>query len=156
MSVETAESAPDFTALSSNGKPFRLSDFRGKWIVLYFYPKDDTPGCTKEACGFRDNFRRLEALNAVVFGCSPDELKVHDRFIAKYDLPFTLLSDPGHEIALGYDVWKEKNMYGRKIMGIERSTFLIDPKGNVHRVWRKVKVDGHVDDVLDEIRAASA
>lgn len=156
MALEEMQVAPDFTAESSLGKPITLSALRGKWVILYFYPKDDTPGCTREACGFRDSHRRLEALNTVVLGCSPDDLKAHDKFIAKYDLPFTLLSDGDHEVANAYGVWREKNMYGRKIMGIERTTFLISPDGQIHRIWRKVKVEGHVDEVLDEIRAVEA
>lgn len=154
MTLDVDQPAPDFEAASSNGRPVRLRELRGKWVVLYFYPKDDTPGCTREACGFRDSFRRFEAVNATILGCSPDDQKAHDRFISKYDLPFTLLSDPDRAIAQAYGVWKEKTMYGKKIMGIERSTFLINPEGNIHRIWRRVKVDGHVDEVLDEIRAA--
>lgn len=123
MTVEEGQIAPDFTLQASNGKPFTLSDQRGKWVVLYFYPKDDTPGCTREACSFRDHIKQLESLGAVVVGVSPDDLRSHDRFVTKYQLPFLLLSDPDHEVAQLYDVWREKNMYGRKIFGIQRSTF---------------------------------
>ena len=125
-------------------------------MVLYFYPKDDTPGCTKEACDFRDNFRRLKPLGAEVFGISPDEMKSHVKFIDKFELPFTLLADEDHAVAEKYGTWKEKNMYGRKYMGIERSTFLIDPNGRISRIWRKVKVEGHVDEILKEIESQRA
>ena len=156
MGVDVGKAAPSFSLEASNGKKVKLADFAGKWVVLYFYPKDDTPSCTREACSFRDNHKRLEALGAVVLGVSGDDLKSHDKFVHKYDLPFLLLSDPDHAVADKYGVWKEKNMYGRKVMGIERSTFLIDPKGWVVRAWRKVKVEGHVDEILDEVRAANA
>lgn len=156
MAVDAGKAAPAFSLEASNGKTVKLADLAGKWVVLYFYPKDDTPGCTREACSFRDNYKRLEALGAVVLGVSGDDLKSHDKFVHKYDLPFLLLSDPDHAVATKYGVWKEKNMYGRKVMGIERSTFLIDPEGRIVRVWRKVKVEGHVDEILDELRAANA
>ncbi len=156
MAVEELAEAPDFVAIASDGKPVRLQDFRGKWVVLYFYPKDDTPGCTREACSFRDGIRRIQAMNAVVLGVSPDGVKSHDKFKTKYNLPFPLLADEDHKLSQDYGVWKEKTMYGRKLMGIERSTFLIDPDGRIHRSWRKVKVDGHADEVLDELRATNA
>ena len=156
MTVSVGSEAPDFKLDASTGKKVALKDLRGKWVVLYFYPKDDTPGCTREACSFRDNHKRLEALGAVVLGVSPDDLKAHDKFIAKYDLPFTLLADPDHTVSQKYGVWVEKNMYGKKIMGIERSTFLINPEGVVHKAWRKVKVEAHVDEVMDELKAAGA
>ena len=152
MTVEEGQVAPDFTLMASNGKPLRLSDLRGKWVVLYFYPKDDTPGCTREACSFRDYSKQFESLGAVVVGVSPDDLRSHDRFITKYELPFLLLSDPDHEVAELYGVWREKNMYGRKIMGIQRSTFLISPNGLIHKGWLKVKVEHHADEVLDELK----
>ena len=156
MTVSEGREAPDFKLDASTGKKVALKDLWGKWVVLYFYPKDDTPGCTREACSFRDNHKRLEALGAVVLGVSPDDLKAHDKFIAKYDLPFTLLADPEHTVSQDYGVWIEKNMYGKKIMGIERSTFLINPEGVVHKVWRKVKVEAHVDEVMDELKAVGA
>ena len=154
MSVAEGQAAPDFRLDASTGKKVSLKDLRGGWVVLYFYPKDDTPGCTREACAFRDNHKRLEALGATVLGVSPDDLKAHDKFITKHDLPFTLLADPDHTAATKYGVWKEKNMYGKKIMGIERSTFLINPEGVLHKVWRKVKVEAHVDEVMDELKVA--
>ena len=156
MTVSVGSEAPDFKLDASTGKKVALKDLRGNWVVLYFTPKDDTPGCTREACSFRDNHKRLEALGAVVLGVSPDDLKAHDKFIAKYDLPFTLLADPDHTVSQKYGVWVEKNMYGKKIMGIERSTFLINPEGVVHKAWRKVKVEAHVDEVMDELKAAGA
>ena len=156
MKVEEGKAAPDFALQASTGKTVKLSDYRGKWVVLYFYPKDDTPGCTREACSFRDSHKKIESQNAVVLGCSPDDLKSHDKFITKYDLPFVLLADGDHKVAGAYDVWKQKNMYGKQVMGIERSTFLIDPEGKLHKSWRKVKVEAHVDEILDELRAANA
>ena len=118
MTLEPGTIAPAFSARSSTGSSISLSDYLGKWVILYFYPKDDTPGCTREACFFRDNHKKLKSLKAVVLGCSPDDLKSHDKFITKYDLPFILLSDPDHAIAEDYGVWKEINMYGKKIKGI--------------------------------------
>jgi len=152
MSPESDYAAPEFSASSSNGSILSLSDLRGQWVILYFYPKDDTPGCTKEACGFRDSFTRLAGMGAVVIGCSPDDLKAHDKFITKYDLPFVLISDPDHRVAEAYGVWKEKNMYGKKIMGIERTTLLISPEGNIKKAWKRVKVEGHVDEIIDELQ----
>ncbi len=156
MELGSGQPAPEFQAEASTGHRVSLKDFRGKWVILYFYPKNDTPGCTREACGFRDKQAKVTGLNAVVLGCSPDDLKSHDKFISKYNLPYILLSDQDHSIAEAYGVWKEKNMYGRKIMGIERTTFLIDPEGNIARVWRRVKVDGLVDEVIDELKVAVA
>lgn len=150
--VKEGERAPDFELPSwPEGKPVRLSDFRGKWVVLYFYPKDMTSGCTKEACQFRDLHPQFEKVSAVVLGVSKDSLKSHQKFAEKYNLPFRLLSDENAGVAQAYGVWVEKSMYGRKYMGMERSTFLIDPEGIVRRVWRKVKVDGHADEVLKAI-----
>lgn len=146
--LKTGDKAPDFTAETDGGETVRLKDFRGKKVVLYFYPKDNTPGCTTEACEFRDNSKELDARNAVVLGVSPDSVKSHDKFKAKFELPFPLVSDPEHEIAEAYGVWQEKSMYGKKYMGIVRSTFLIDEKGVVQEVWEKVKVKGHVAEVV--------
>ncbi len=156
MTVSEGKAAPDFKLDASTGNKVALKDLLGKWVVVYFYPKDDTPGCTREACAFRDNHKRLESLGAVVLGVSPDDLKAHDKFISKYDLPFTLLADPDHAVADKYGVWQEKNMYGKKVMGIVRSTFLINPEGKIHKAWRKVKVEAHVDEVMDELKAAQA
>ncbi len=130
-----------------NEKEYSLEDFKGKRVVLYFYPKDNTSGCTQEACNFRDNINRLTA-KAEVIGVSPDSIKSHQKFREKQDLNFILLSDTEHKLAEEFEVWKEKSMYGRKYMGIERSTFVISPDGNIEKEWRKVKVNGHVDEVL--------
>ena len=146
--LSTGDPAPDFTLSDADGNPVSLSDFKGQKVVLYFYPKDDTPGCTKEACGFRDAQDDYMEANAVVIGVSPDSEKSHQRFREKYDLPFLLLADPERQAIEGYDVWKEKNMYGKKYMGVERSTFIIDEDGILLEILRKVKVDGHVQSVL--------
>jgi len=146
--LSIGDPAPDFTLSDADGNPVSLSDFKGQKVVLYFYPKDDTPGCTKEACGFRDAQDDYMEANAVVIGVSPDSEKSHQRFRDKYDLPFLLLADPERQAIEGYDVWKEKNMYGKKYMGVERSTFIIDEDGILLEILRKVKVDGHVQSVL--------
>lgn len=152
MTVEVGSPAPDFTLPTADGGMVSLLGLRGKKVILYFYPKDDTPGCTKQACGFRDLYPDFTGSEAVVIGVSRDSVASHDKFKAKYDLPFLLASDPG-SVSEAYGVWTEKNMYGKKSMGIERSTFLIDGAGVVRKVWRKVKVDGHVEAVLTAARA---
>ncbi len=146
--VEEGKPAPDFELTSDSGERVKLSDFRGKPVVLYFYPKDDTPGCTTQACGIRDAYADFEQRGAVVLGVSPDDERSHVKFRDKYSLPFTLLADPTHEVADEYGVWVEKNAYGKKKMGVERSTFLIDSAGNVAKVMRRVKPDTHAGDVL--------
>jgi peroxiredoxin Q/BCP len=146
--VEEGESAPDFTLAADDGKQVTLSDLRGKPVVLYFYPKDDTPGCTKEACAFRDRTPELQAKGAVVLGVSPDDVASHGKFRDKYSLNFPLLADIGHEVAERYGAWREKNMYGKVSMGIQRSTFVIDAEGKVRKVWKAVSVDGHDEAVL--------
>lgn len=142
-----------FEGLDENGneKQFNLDEFLGKKVVLYFYPKDNTKGCTQEACDFRDNFNRLTPF-ATVVGVSPDSIKSHKNFREKQSLNFILLSDPEHTLAEKFEVWKEKSMYGRKYMGIERSTFILDEKGNIQKEWRKVKVKGHVDEVINYLK----
>lgn len=151
MSINIGDKAPDFTLAATGGTDVTLSSFKGKKVVLYFYPKDDTPGCTKEACAFRDNHQAFLDKNVGVVGVSKDPVSKHEKFVQKYDLPFTLVSDEDGKVCEAYGAWVEKNMYGRKYMGIDRSTFLIDEKGNVQHLWRKVKVPGHVEKVLDEI-----
>ena len=146
--VEEGKPAPDFELASDSGETVRLSDLRGKPVVLYFYPKDDTPGCTTQACGIRDVYADFRERGAVVLGVSPDDEASHVKFKEKYSLPFTLLADPEHKVAEQYGVWKERNMYGKKSMGIERSTFVIDADGNVAKVMRRVKPDTHAADVL--------
>jgi peroxiredoxin Q/BCP len=140
--------APDFSLLTHDGETLKLTSLRGTPVVLYFYPKDDTPGCTREACGFRDAKAQLARHKAVVLGVSPDGPESHAKFRTKYKLPFTLLCDPDHAVAEKYGAWREKNMYGKKSLGIARSTFLIDPTGRVARVFKAVKVDGHDAQVL--------
>lgn len=142
-----------FEGLDENGneKQFNLDEFLGKKVVLYFYPKDNTPGCTQEACDFRDNFNRLTPF-ATVVGVSPDSIKSHKNFREKQGLNFILLSDPEYTLAEKFEVWKEKSMYGRKYMGIERSTFILDEKGNIQKEWRKVKVKNHVDEVINYLK----
>ena len=133
---------------NGNEKEFSLNDFKGQRVILYFYPKDNTSGCTQEACDFRDNINRLTSY-ATVIGISPDSIKSHKSFKEKHSLNFILLSDPEHKLAEKFEVWKEKSMYGRKYMGIERSTFIIDKNGKIEKEWRKVKVKGHVDEVIE-------
>lgn len=144
--------APDFTLTNQDGKAVSLHDFLGKNVVLYFYPKDMTPGCTQEACDFRDNIARLQSADTVVLGLSKDSEKSHGKFREKYELPFDLLADTDGEVCELYKTWVEKSMYGKKYMGIERATFLVDKEGNLAKEWRKVKVKGHVDEVLAAIK----
>ncbi len=151
--LEEGSKAPDFTAPTDGGGKLKLSSLKGQKVVLYFYPKDDTPGCTSEACGFRDNLKAFSKIDAAIVGVSKDSEKSHDKFKEKYELPFTLVSDADGRICEAYGTWVEKSMYGRKYMGIERATFLIDEKGVVRNIWRKVKVTGHVDEVLVAAKA---
>ena len=151
--VEEGSQAPDFELKSDAGETVKLSQFRGRPVVLYFYPRDDTPGCTKEACAFRDSYDDYLARDAVILGVSRDGEESHRKFKDKYDLPFTLLSDPDHEVAEAYGVWAEKSMYGRKSMGIVRSTFVIAPDGTIARAMRGIKVPGHSDKVLEALAA---
>jgi peroxiredoxin Q/BCP len=151
--IEAGRPAPDFTLADQNGAKVTLSKLKGSPVVLYFYPKDDTPGCTKEACGFRDSFALYTRAGARIFGVSPDSTSSHAKFAKKFELPFPLLADPDHKVCEAYGVWKEKNMYGKKYMGVERTTFVIDPHGIVRNVFPKVKVQGHSEAVLDVIKA---
>jgi peroxiredoxin Q/BCP len=151
--VEEGQEAPDFELTSDAGERVRLSQFRGQPVVLYFYPKDDTPGCTAQACDIRDNYDDFTKRGAVVLGVSADDESSHVKFKEKYGLPFTLLADPDHEVAEQYGTWVEKNFGGKKYMGVERSTFLIDPEGRISKVMRRVKPDTHVERVLAELPA---
>jgi len=146
------DKVPDFSLKADDGTTVTPATLAGKKVVLFFYPKDDTPGCTKEACGFRDAFPQFGKIDAVVLGVSPDSLESHRKFKQKYQLPFRLLSDEGHRLADAFGVWKQKSMYGLKFMGIERTTVIIDRKGRVARIFPKVKVPGHVEDVEKAVR----
>ncbi|MDP4163632.1 MAG: thioredoxin-dependent thiol peroxidase [Bacillota bacterium] len=152
MAIAVGSTAPDFELEATNGEIVKLSDLKGKNIVIYFYPKDMTPGCTTEACDFRDQHERFAEVNAVVLGISPDPIASHQKFMEKYGIPFLLLSDPDHKAAEAFDVWKLKKNFGNEYMGIERSTFVLDKEGMVAKEWRKVKVKGHVDEALEFIK----
>jgi len=146
--LETGDQAPAFDLPANGGDNLQLADFRGKWVALYFYPKDMTPGCTTESQDFRDLFSDFTRQNTTIVGVSRDSVRRHDKFVAKHDLPFPLVSDESGTMCEDYGVWKLKKLYGREYMGIERSTFLIDPMGIIRHIWPKVKVKGHADDVL--------
>ena len=150
--IEPPKKAPAFTLTADDGTKVRLSDSLGSPVVLYFYPKDDTPGCTREACAFRDQKAKLQKLGAQVFGVSPDGVQSHVKFRDKYKLNFPLLADEGHKVAEKYGAWREKNMYGKKTMGIQRSTYLIDAAGKIAKLWKRVKVDGHDEHVLAALK----
>jgi peroxiredoxin Q/BCP len=153
--VKEGTTAPSFKTTDANGEPVNLKDFRGKKVVLYFYPKDDTPGCTKEACSFRDAFSKFKKQGITILGVSPDSEKSHQKFTAKYKLPFTLLADTDHSIADAYGVYGEKKFMGRTYMGIHRTTFLIDEKGKIKKVFEKVKPEDHADEVLGAFSGVS-
>jgi len=153
IALSIGDVAPSFEVNIDGSGKFSLSEAKGSPVVLYFYPKDDTPGCTKEACGFRDAFPDFSALNATIVGVSKDTVTKHDKFKAKYELPFHLASDEDGSLCEAYGTWVEKSMYGKKYMGIERATFLIDASGVIQGIWRKVKVNGHVEEVLEASRA---
>ncbi|MFZ1081042.1 MAG: thioredoxin-dependent thiol peroxidase [Candidatus Kryptoniota bacterium] len=150
-SLETGDKAPDFSLKNDSDETVKLSNYKGKKVVLYFYPKDDTPGCTAEACSFRDGISEIQKKGAFIFGVSTDSVESHKKFKEKYHLNFPLLSDADKKVVNAYAVWKEKNMYGRKYMGIERTTFVIDETGKIKKVFPKVKVEGHYDEVLAEL-----
>ncbi|WP_087975121.1 thioredoxin-dependent thiol peroxidase [Oceanobacillus rekensis] len=152
MTVEVGKQVEDFTLQNHSGEEVSLSDFRGKHVVLYFYPKDMTPGCTTEACDFRDQHESFAELDAVIIGISPDPVKSHQKFIDKHELPFMLLADEDHKVAEDFGVWKLKKNFGKEYYGIERSTFIIDKEGSLQKEYRKVKVDGHVEDALTFIK----
>jgi peroxiredoxin Q/BCP len=148
LKLKEGDQAPDFTALSNTGGTVSLQDFRGKKVILYFYPKDDTPGCTKEACAFRDHFSAFEKKGAVVLGVSTDGIKPHQKFVEKFNLPFTLLADEERKIVQAYGVWGQKSFMGRKYLGTHRVTFLIGADGRIRKIWLKVKPDEHAPEVL--------
>lgn len=152
MTVKIGELAPDFTLPNQDGDEVSLSDFKGKNVVLYFYPKDMTPGCTTQACDFRDHHKSFGELDAVIIGISPDPMSQHEKFIDKHDLPFLLLADEDKQVAEAYEVWKLKKNFGREYYGIERSTFIIDKKGKVQKEYRKVRVKGHVEEALEFVK----
>ncbi|HEV2674378.1 MAG TPA: thioredoxin-dependent thiol peroxidase [Aliidongia sp.] len=153
MSLSIGDKAPDFTLPTDGGGTIGLAGLKGKKVILYFYPKDDTPGCTKEACGFRDALPDFGSVDAVVIGVSKDTAAKHDKFKKKYELPFTLGADVHGTVTEAYGCWVEKSLYGKKYMGIDRATFLIDGDGVLRGIWHKVKVDGHVDAVLQAAKA---
>lgn len=150
--VQIGEQAPDFSLVATNGKKVKLSDFQGENVVLYFYPKDMTPGCTNQACDFRDQYENFGVANTVILGVSPDPIERHQKFINNHGLPFLLLADEDHKVAEQYNVWQLKKNFGKEYMGIERSTFVIDKEGKVVKEWRKVKVKGHVEEALAYIK----
>ncbi len=154
--IEPGQKAPSFALKDQHGHTHRLSDYAGQPVVLYFYPKDDTPGCTKEAIGFSEKKPDFDAMQTLIVGISPDDEQSHDKFKAKYGLAITLAADAEKRAAAAYGVWMEKSMYGRKYMGVDRSTFLIDRNGVIAKAWRNVKVPGHVEDVLDTVRLVAA
>lgn len=150
--LEEGKKAPAFSLFNQDGNKVSLKDISGKKIVLYFYPKDDTSGCTKEACSFRDAFPKFKKSDAIILGVSPDSVKSHKKFAEKYDLNFDLLADEDKKVVQLYNVWKEKSMYGKKYMGVERTTFIIDEKGKIKKIFSKVKVDGHEKEVLEALK----
>ena len=152
MKIKLGQKAPLFSAFDQEGKKHSLKDYLGSWVVLYFYPKDDTPGCTKEACSFRDNFPKFKKIDATVFGVSIDSVKRHQKFAEKYELPFTLLSDEDKKNVESYGVWQKKKFMGKEYMGIVRTSFLIDPKGKIVKIYEGVKPDTHVEEVLRDLR----
>ncbi len=151
MTIQEGNKAPIFNLPASNGETISLDQYKGQYVILYFYPKDNTPGCTKEACQFRDDFNTYKKKNCIILGISKDSIDSHKKFIEKQNLPFLLLSDPNNEVCELYSVWKEKMNYGKKYMGIERTTFIIDPNGNIQKIFKKVKVDGHSNNILENI-----
>ena len=154
-SLNIGNAIPDFEALSTGNKTVKLTDYRGRFVVIYFYPKDNTPGCTQEGQSFRDNIEKFIALNTVILGISRDTVRVHEGFKCKQEFPFDLLSDQDEKLCQLFDVIKMKNMYGKQVQGIERSTFLIDPEGLLIREWRKVKVKNHIEEILEALTEAA-
>ena len=155
-SLQPGDPAPPFSGVDQHGEPLALNDFAGRWLALYAYPQDDTPGCTKQACSLRDGWSALQQAGVAVVGVSPDDPDSHDRFAVKYDLPFRLLADPDHETLTAYGVWGEKTLYGRKSIGVTRTTFLIGPDGKIHHVFRRPAVDRHADEILGRLQTLAA
>lgn len=151
MALKEGDKAPDFTAASSDGKQVSLEGLKGKRVILYFYPKDDTPGCTVEACGFRDGIKKIGKQDAVVLGVSPDSVASHSKFIDKFKLPFILLADEDKKICQAYGVWVEKSMYGKKYMGVARTTYILSKDGRIEKIYEKVKPEGHTEEVLEHL-----
>ena len=152
--MKVNDKAPEFTLPDQNGEDISLKQFRGKYVVLYFYPRADTPGCTIEACEFRDSYKKMQKSSAVLLGISPDTSKDQKKFADKFNLPFTLLGDADKKVANAYEVMKEKNMYGRKVMGVARTTFVIGPDGKIVHIFEKVKPEGHAEEVLEYLKGA--
>lgn len=152
MTLEIGNKAPDFSLEDQNGEIKTLNDFLGKWTIIYFYPKDDTPGCTKEACGFRDNLPLFEKIDAQIIGVSKDKVSKHQKFVEKYDLPFTLLADVETRMCQDYGVWQMKKFMGREYMGIMRWTFIINPQGEIVKIYEKVKPATHADEILEDLK----
>ena len=150
--IKEGNKAPEFNLPASNGKTITLKDLKGKNIVIYFYPKDDTPGCTVEACGFRDSYKEIEKLGAVILGVSPDNVTSHEKFIKKFNLPFNLLADTDKKMCQNYGVWVEKSMYGKKYMGVARTTFIINKEGKISKIFEKVKPEGHNKEIIEAIK----
>jgi peroxiredoxin Q/BCP len=155
LNVKVNDKAPEFTLPDQNGKEVSLKDFRGRYVVLYFYPRADTPGCTVEACEFRDSYRKIQNTGAVILGISPDQPKAQKKFEEKYELPFTLLGDADKKVCNAFGVIQEKNMYGKKVMGVARSTFIIGPDGKIKHIFEKVKPLGHAEEVLSYLKTAA-
>jgi peroxiredoxin Q/BCP len=155
MTLNIRDTAPDFTLSDQNGTQHTLSAYRGKWVLLYFYPKDDTPGCTKEACAFRDTFPEFEKLDMPIFGISTDSVKSHGKFIAKYELPFTLLSDEQKEVVKLYEVWGHNKFFGKEVGITQRKSLLINPEGKIAKIYEKVKPEAHAEEVLHDVRSFS-
>ena len=156
LKLKEGDKAPEFSVFTNGGASVSLSDYKGKNVILYFYPKDDTPGCTKEACAFRDHFADFKKKDAVVLGVSPDPVKSHDKFVEKFKLPFTLLADEDKKIVEAYGVWGQKSFMGRKYLGTYRVTFLIDAVGRIKKIWPKVKPDEHAEEVLKELDSGTS
>lgn len=152
MALKIGHKAPIIKLPDQNGEIHQLKDYAGQWVLVYFYPKDDTPGCTKEACALRDNFPQFKKVKAVVLGISVDSVKRHEKFATKYELPFTILADENKEVVEKYGVWAEKSMYGRKYMGILRTSFLVDPAGKIAKIYEGVKPEAHAEEVLKDLK----